>query len=81
MGGVQCCDSDVGPPDLRAERRPEKRGNIVSKNNPIGLQMEMEEEKVAPKPVLGYWNIRGLAQPIRFMLAFLAIDYEDRTYE
>lgn len=27
---------------------------------------------------LGYWNIRGLAQPIRFLLAHLSIEYNDK---
>ena len=43
--------------------------------------MEMGEEDLEPRPTLGYWNIRGLAQPIRFMLVYLDIDFEDRTYE
>jgi len=33
------------------------------------------------QPVLGYWNIRGLGQPIRFLLAYLNVDYEHRVYE
>jgi len=32
-------------------------------------------------PVLGYWKIRGLAQPIRLMLGYLDIDFEDKMYE
>ncbi|KAF8790074.1 glutathione S-transferase Mu 1-like [Argiope bruennichi] len=31
-------------------------------------------------PVLGYWNIRGLAQPIRLMLAYTETKYEDKRY-
>ncbi|CAL1291052.1 unnamed protein product [Larinioides sclopetarius] len=31
-------------------------------------------------PVLGYWNIRGLAQPIRLMLAYSETPYEDKKY-
>lgn len=31
-------------------------------------------------PVLGYWNIRGLAQPIRLMLAYAETDFEDKKY-
>jgi glutathione S-transferase len=33
------------------------------------------------KPVLGYWKIRGHAEPIRHILAFLKVDFEDITYE
>jgi len=31
-------------------------------------------------PTLGYWNIRGLAQPIRLLLAYTGTDYEDKRY-
>ena len=34
-------------------------------------------DEVGGKPVLGYWDIRGLAQPIRFLLAYLSVDYFD----
>ncbi|XP_065911824.1 glutathione S-transferase Mu 3-like [Dysidea avara] len=30
---------------------------------------------------LGYWKIRGLAQPIRLLLAYTGTDYEDVQYE
>jgi len=33
------------------------------------------------KPILGYWHIRGLAQPVRFMMAYAKVDYEDKTYK
>jgi glutathione S-transferase len=33
------------------------------------------------KPILGYWKIRGLGQPIRFLLAYLGTDYEEKRYE
>ena len=32
-------------------------------------------------PVLGYWKIRGLAQPIRLMLGYADVDFEDKMYE
>lgn len=32
------------------------------------------------KPILGYWDIRGLGQSIRFLLKYLDVDFEDRTY-
>ena len=31
-------------------------------------------------PVLGYWNIRGLAQPIRLLLAYTETPFEDKKY-
>lgn len=32
-------------------------------------------------PVLGYWAIRGLAQPARLMLAYAGEEFEDTKYE
>ena len=32
------------------------------------------------RPVLGYWDFRGLAQPIRFLLVHLGINYEEQTF-
>jgi len=29
---------------------------------------------------LGYWDIRGLGQPIRYLLAYKEVDYEDKRY-
>ncbi|KAL4478046.1 hypothetical protein ABPG72_013485 [Tetrahymena utriculariae] len=29
---------------------------------------------------LGYWSFRGLAQPIRFLLAYLGVQYTDKHY-
>lgn len=31
--------------------------------------------------VLGYWDIRGLAQPIRLLLEYTGEEYEDKRYE
>ncbi|CAG7836571.1 unnamed protein product [Allacma fusca] len=33
------------------------------------------------KPILGYWDIRGLGQPIRYLLKHLSLDFEDRRYK
>jgi glutathione S-transferase len=32
------------------------------------------------KPILGYWAIRGLAEPIRLMLITLGVEFEDKLY-
>ncbi|GFY59209.1 glutathione S-transferase [Trichonephila inaurata madagascariensis] len=32
------------------------------------------------KPILGYWNIRGLAEPIRSLLHYKKVDFEDKRY-
>mmetsp|Transcript_17782 Transcript_17782/g.32129 ORF Transcript_17782/g.32129 Transcript_17782/m.32129 type:complete len:221 (-) Transcript_17782:7402-8064(-) len=33
------------------------------------------------KPALGYWKIRGLAEPIRHLLTYAKVDFDDITYE
>ena len=37
--------------------------------------------EVEDLPVLGYWKMRGLAQPIRFLLAYLNVRYHEYVYE
>ncbi|KAM7538938.1 hypothetical protein Aperf_G00000053410 [Anoplocephala perfoliata] len=32
-------------------------------------------------PVLGYWNIRGLAEQYRLLLHYLGVEYEEKLYE
>ncbi|CAL1285169.1 unnamed protein product [Larinioides sclopetarius] len=32
------------------------------------------------KPILGYWDIRGLSEPIRYLLYFKNVDFEDKKY-
>jgi hypothetical protein len=32
------------------------------------------------KPTLGYWNIRGLGAPIRYLLHYCGVQFEDKTY-
>ena len=36
------------------------------------------EVLVDTRPILGYWDIRGLAQAIRYQLVFLGIDFVDQ---
>jgi len=31
-------------------------------------------------PILGYWELRGLAAPIRYMLHYLGVEFEDKQY-
>jgi glutathione S-transferase len=38
------------------------------------------ENKTSTKPILGYWAIRGLAQPIRLLLEYAGIEYTDKRY-
>jgi len=34
----------------------------------------------ASKPTLGYWDIRGLAEPIRLMLEYAQVEYDQKLY-
>ena len=36
----------------------------------------MAEQKLT----LGYWGLRGRAQPIRFLLEYVGLPYEDKKY-
>ncbi|XP_054157586.1 glutathione S-transferase Mu 1-like [Oppia nitens] len=33
------------------------------------------------KPILGYYKIRGLAQPIRLLLKYTGVDFQEKDYE
>ena len=33
------------------------------------------------RPVLGYWNTRALAEPIRLLLHYAGVSFEDKRYE
>nr|ABL09314.1 allergen Ale o 8 [Aleuroglyphus ovatus] len=35
---------------------------------------------MSTKPILGYWNQRGLGHPIRFLLTYLGVDFTDKRY-
>lgn len=32
-------------------------------------------------PILGYWDIRGLGQAIRYQLKYQGIDFQNKTYD
>ncbi|KAF8777970.1 Glutathione S-transferase class-mu 26 kDa like protein [Argiope bruennichi] len=32
------------------------------------------------KPILGYWELRGIAEPIRYLLHYKKVDFEDKRY-
>jgi glutathione S-transferase len=35
---------------------------------------------MATQPTFAYWDIRGFGQPIRFLLAYLKVDHEEKIY-
>lgn len=35
---------------------------------------------MSDKMILGYWAIRGRAQPLRHLLAYCGLDFEEKTY-
>jgi len=41
---------------------------------------QRKPQLIHKKVTLGYWGIRGLAQPIRYVLEYLSIPYEDKKY-
>ena len=46
-----------------------------------GDSSRREQYKDKKPIVLGYWKIRGLAQPIRYLLEYIEHPWEDVTYE
>ncbi len=42
---------------------------------------KQEKQKEESQIVLGYWNIRGLAHPIRFLLEYFSVNYREEIYQ
>src|SRR5256885_1386014 len=36
---------------------------------------------MSSKPILGYWDIRAFAQPMRYMLKYAGVDFVDKRYQ
>lgn len=79
-----CCGSaPTGP--------PEKAGTATTKSAAgIGKSVAPTKQEIAdrgklyannPKIQLGYWKIRGLAHPIRYLLEYIEHPYDDVMYE
>jgi len=48
----------------------------------MGLDSLLQEAMCQDsRPILGYWAIRGLAQPIRLLLAYTGTEFEDKMYQ
>lgn len=78
-----CCGSaPTGP--------PEKTGVPTTKSAAGIGKPGLSKQEIAdraklyannPKIQLGYWRIRGLAHPIRYLLEYIEHPYEDVMYE
>ena len=78
-----CCGSDpAGPMEKPMVTATIKKADI---NKLVATEPEEVNRKKLyaknPKIKLGYWNIRGLAHPIRYLLEFIEHPYEDILYE
>ena len=55
---------------------------LIKNNAKIGAQIVVALSRLTgPKPVLGYWKIRGYAANLRYQLAYSGIDYDMVEYE
>ena len=50
-------------------------------NNPPAILHDFALQPENLKPILGYWNIRGLAAQIRYMFAYCKVDFDDVMYD
>jgi hypothetical protein len=71
--------------NMKQERRQSRKKSlprmvVVDPPKPREIKRTMSPQRVATpeeKPILGYWDIRGLAQAIRYQLVFQGIDFKD----
>lgn len=47
---------------------------------PAAGQAHSHSLNIHSKPILGYWNIRGLGAPCRYLLHYCGIQFEDKMY-
>jgi len=69
----EACYTDIPKKDL-AEAK--KMGSMMGKK---GMEILMKQAK-KPKFTMGYWNIRGLAAPLRMMFEYANAQYTDKQY-
>ena len=88
MGG-QCCEQVNQGNSHDVSIRPIYCQEIASKKNmrprweqDTKIRNFVTETQESSDPiVLGYWNIRGLAQQIRFLLVYLDVDFFEQPYD
>lgn len=57
-----------------------KTVEVIKEVQVAGAAQPSHNMNLKSKPVLGYWNIRGLGAPIRYLLHYLGVDFEDKMY-
>ena len=81
-----CCASEQAGPT----EKPGQATAISKTPAALGQKSEPKAEVAVdrkklyaknPKIILGYWKIRGLAHPIRYLLEYIEHPYEDVLYE
>ena len=50
---------------------------MTPKSNQQGINGQKEDKKESTDPILGYWEIRGLAQSIRYYLQYMGVKFMD----
>ncbi|XP_078342174.1 glutathione S-transferase Mu 1-like [Oculina patagonica] len=50
-------------------------------NYHVSYPVAWRRGEVAMAPILGYWDIRGLAEPIRLLLHYTETEFKDELYE
>jgi len=76
-----------GKGKAKAKAEPEPKAKAKSKAKATAKEKAKAKVKAKPKPKealkfsTGYWNIRGLAAPMRMILEYAGADYTDAQYE
>lgn len=52
----------------------------MAENAELGKPKAAHSLNLKSKPTLGYWNIRGLGAPLRYLLYYCGVDFEDKLY-
>ncbi|CAG0904832.1 unnamed protein product [Cyprideis torosa] len=72
------CEAEAAREDILEGR---KENDIVPFEKSIDIsKSEAVSENLKMVPILGYWDIRGLAQPIRLLLHYTGTEFEDKYY-
>lgn len=53
---------------------------VTAENAELKVPKPAHSLNLKSKPTLGYWNIRGLGAPIRYMLYYCGVEFTDKMY-